>query len=127
MFIRHSYTQSKNNVTLECFCNSHVEKDIIIRVGGVYYSVLEHCRKMKFRTYLHLTLISKIWKEEIFTLVYLHIPKKHVKINFKYPWLNNNLKKMFRKQKRLHRLYCKRRTLNAELNLYQSRKELKKV
>ena len=27
--------------------------------------------------------------------------KKHVKINFKHPWLNNNLNKMFRKQKRL--------------------------
>ena len=25
----------------------------------VYMSALEHCRKMKFRTYLHLTLISK--------------------------------------------------------------------
>ena len=34
---------------------------------------------------------------------------------------------MFRKQKRLHRLYCKRKTLNAKLNLYQSRKELRKV
>ena len=34
-------------------------KDIIIRVGLVYISLLEHCRKMKFRTFLHLTLISK--------------------------------------------------------------------
>ena len=31
----------------------------IIRVGGVYISVLEHCRKREFRTFLHLTLISK--------------------------------------------------------------------
>ena len=37
----------------------HVEKDIIIRVGGVYISVLEHCRKRKFRIFLYLTLISK--------------------------------------------------------------------
>ena len=39
----------------------HVEKDIIIRVGGVYISVLENCRKRKFRTFFHLTLISKIF------------------------------------------------------------------
>ena len=26
---------------------------------GVYISALEHCRKMKFRTYLHLTVVSK--------------------------------------------------------------------
>ena len=38
----------------------HVEKHNIIRVGRVYISVLEHCRKRKFRTFLHLTLISKI-------------------------------------------------------------------
>ena len=37
----------------------HVKKDIIIRVGVVYISVLEHCRKMKFRTFLYLTLISR--------------------------------------------------------------------
>ena len=36
-----------------------LKKDIIIRVGGVYDSVLEHCRKKKFRTFLHLTLIGK--------------------------------------------------------------------
>ena len=29
------------------------------RVGVVYISFLEHCRKMKFRTFLYLTLISK--------------------------------------------------------------------
>ena len=28
---------------------------------GVYISALEHCITMKFRTYLHLTLISKIF------------------------------------------------------------------
>ena len=28
-----------------------LKKDIIIRVGGVYVSVLEHCRKKKFRTF----------------------------------------------------------------------------
>ena len=39
----------------------HVEKDIIIRVEGVYISVLEPCRKRKFRTFLHLTLISKFF------------------------------------------------------------------
>ena len=39
----------------------HVEKDIIIRVEGVYISVLEHCRKRKLRTFLHLTLISKFF------------------------------------------------------------------
>ena len=33
----------------------NVEKDIILRVG-VYISALEHCRKIKFRTYLYLTL-----------------------------------------------------------------------
>ena len=27
--------------------------------GAGYISALEHCRKMKFRTYLHPTLISK--------------------------------------------------------------------
>ena len=37
----------------------HVQKDNIIGVGVAYISVLEHCRKMKFRTFLHLTLISK--------------------------------------------------------------------
>ena len=47
-----------NNFTLERFCNM-LKKDIIIRVGGVYISVLEHCRKRKFRTFLHLTLIGK--------------------------------------------------------------------
>ena len=31
----------------------------ITQMGGVYISVLEHCRKRKFRTFLHLTLISK--------------------------------------------------------------------
>ena len=36
-------------------------KDIINRVGGGYISVLEHCRKRKFRTFLHLTLISTIF------------------------------------------------------------------
>ena len=36
-------------------------KDIIIRVGGVYISVLEHCRKMNFRTFLNLALISKFF------------------------------------------------------------------
>ena len=36
-----------------------MKKDIIIRVGGAYISVLEHCRKRKFRTFLHLTLIDK--------------------------------------------------------------------
>ena len=36
-------------------------KDIIIRVGGVYISVLEHCRKETFRTFLHLTLIGKFF------------------------------------------------------------------
>ena len=35
------------------------EKDIIIR-EKVYISALEHCWKMKFGKYLHLTLISKI-------------------------------------------------------------------
>ena len=35
---------------------THIEQDIIIRVGGgVYISALEHFRKMKFRTYLLLT------------------------------------------------------------------------
>ena len=29
--------------------------------SGVYISALEHCRKMKFRRYLHLKLISKIF------------------------------------------------------------------
>ena len=28
------------------------QKDITFKVGGVYISVLEHCRKRKFRTYL---------------------------------------------------------------------------
>ena len=37
------------------------KKDVMIRVGGVYISAFEHCRKMKFRTYLLLTLISKIF------------------------------------------------------------------
>ena len=37
-----------------------LKNHIIIRVGGVYISVLEHCRERKFRTFLHLTLISKI-------------------------------------------------------------------
>ena len=91
----------------------------------------EECMKSKLNTCIDkihcINEAWNIWKEEIFTLVDLHIPKKHVKINFKYPWLNNNLKKMFRKQKRLHRFYCKRKTLNAKLNLYQSRKELRKV
>ena len=40
--------------------NHHVEKDITIRGGG-YISALEHCKKMKFRTLLPLTLISKIF------------------------------------------------------------------
>ena len=39
----------------------HVEKDIIIRVGGVYILVVEHCRKGKVRTSLHLTLTSKMF------------------------------------------------------------------
>ena len=38
-----------------------LKKIIIIRVGGVYISVLEHCRKRKFETFLHLTLINKIF------------------------------------------------------------------
>ena len=38
-----------------------VEINIIISVGGVCISALEHCRKMKLRTYLHLTLIGKIF------------------------------------------------------------------
>ena len=58
MFIRHSWIQSVNNFMLESFCNM-LKKDIIIRVGGVYVSVLEHCRKRKFRTFLYLTLIGK--------------------------------------------------------------------
>ena len=29
--------------------------------GGGYISALEHCRKMKFRTYLHLTLENTIF------------------------------------------------------------------
>ena len=29
--------------------------------GGVYISALEHCRKMKFRTYLHLTLFKQFF------------------------------------------------------------------
>ena len=28
---------------------------------GIYISVLEHCRERKFRTFLHLTPISKIF------------------------------------------------------------------
>ena len=39
----------------------HVEKYIIIRVRGVYISVLEHCRKMNFRTFLNLILISNFF------------------------------------------------------------------
>ena len=30
-------------------------------MGGVYISVLEHCRKRKFSTFLYLTLISKLF------------------------------------------------------------------
>ena len=29
--------------------------------GGAYISALEHCRKMKFRTYLHLTLFKQFF------------------------------------------------------------------
>ena len=37
-----------------------VEKGFIFGDGGgVYISALEHCRKMKFRIQLHLTLINK--------------------------------------------------------------------
>ena len=50
---------TKCEQTYACVILYHVEKDIIIRVGGVYISVLEHCKKRKFRTFLHLTLISK--------------------------------------------------------------------
>ena len=35
-------------------------KDFIIRLG-ICISASEHCRKMKFRTYLHLTQIGKIY------------------------------------------------------------------
>ena len=37
----HLLTKHNNNATLELyvFCNNYVEKDIIIRVGGVYFSV----------------------------------------------------------------------------------------
>ena len=58
MVIRHSWIQSVNNFTLESFCNM-LKKDIIIIVGGIYFSVLEHCRKRKFRTFLYLTLIGR--------------------------------------------------------------------
>ena len=37
------------------------KKDNIIRVGGVYSTFLEYCRKMKFRTYFHVTLRGKIF------------------------------------------------------------------
>ena len=54
----------------------------------------EECMKSKLNTCIDkihcINEAWNIWKEEIFTLVDLHIPKKHVKINFKYPWLNNN-------------------------------------
>ena len=53
--MRHTWIQSVNNVTL------FVERDLIIRVGGVYVSVLELFRKRKFRTFLHLTQVSKIF------------------------------------------------------------------
>ena len=53
MFIRHSYKQTVNNVTLD------VEKDIIIRIGGSISQLWNTVGRWKFRTYLLLTLISK--------------------------------------------------------------------
>ena len=58
MFIRHSCMQSVNNVIL-WFC--YMLRRYYNQSGRVYISVLEHCRKRKFRTFLHLTLISKIF------------------------------------------------------------------
>ena len=51
-------TQTVNNVTrgfVTC------RKRYYYQSRGVYISALEHCRKMKFRTYLRLTLISKFF------------------------------------------------------------------
>ena len=47
----------------ETHCNCVVIQfyNIIIRVEEVYISVFEHCRKRKFRTFLHLTLLSKFF------------------------------------------------------------------
>ena len=42
MFIRHSGTQSVNNV-LRLSDFEHIEKDIIIRVGGLYHSFRALC------------------------------------------------------------------------------------
>ena len=36
-------------------------KKYYIIVGGVYISALELCRKMKFRTYLHVTHLTKFF------------------------------------------------------------------
>ena len=61
MFIRHSYTQNANSVTLAWFYNN-VEKDIKkYQSRGIYISALENCRKIKFRTYLHLTLSKFVY------------------------------------------------------------------
>ena len=47
------------NYSFELNKDKAIDTKICIKVGEVYISVLEHCRKRKFRTFLHLTLISK--------------------------------------------------------------------
>ena len=41
--------------------NMYKKDMIIIRVGGDYISGLKHCRKRKFTTFLHMTLIRKFY------------------------------------------------------------------
>ena len=64
------------------------EKDIIFRVGGVCISVLEHCRKSKFRTFLHLTLISKMFMSRLSDFV--------VCTTNLYIWSSESISKVFR-------------------------------
>ena len=47
-------------------------------------------------------VIWNLWKTKVLTLIETYIPRKTVKSNNKVPWLNNALKRMYRKQKRLH-------------------------
>ena len=59
MFIRHSYTQIVNMIRLSDFVTCI--KRYYNQGRGVYISALEHCRKMKFSTYLLLRLIRNIF------------------------------------------------------------------
>ena len=65
------------------------------------------------------------WKYHLTLLMDTIIPKKHVKLNLKHPWLNNHLKKMYKKQKSLHKIYVKKKAESARRKLQSFRKLLR--